>query len=193
MRFFIFIILIFAIAGCDIFKTREPENPVQSRNTWIPATTIEVLIDNLKNALSDKSTENYLRCFVDSSITGKTFEFIPSSESFANYSVIFMNWRLQSERIYFENVKSKLRDGGGITLSLFNEERGTIQGDSVNYSADYLLIVDHTVENLPKEFQGHLQFTLYRDVRGEWSILRWKDIKKTESLTWSDLKGRFSY
>jgi hypothetical protein len=193
MRNFVFILLITAISGCDIFKTREPENPVQSRNTWIPATTIEILLDNFKSSLNEKSTENYLRCLVDSTLTGKSFEFIPSVESFANYSVIFLSWKLQSERTYFENLKSKLKDESGITLSLFNEDRGTILGDSVNYSADYLLIVNHSVENLPKEFQGHLQFTLMRDVKGEWSILRWKDNKKNENLTWSDLKGRFSY
>ncbi|MEJ5305467.1 MAG: hypothetical protein WHV63_05945 [Ignavibacteria bacterium] len=193
MRYFTLLLLIFVINGCDIFRTREPENPVQTRNTWIPATTIEILLDNLKSALSERSTENYLRCFVDSSLTGKSFEFLPTAESYANYSVIFSNWKLQNERVYFENMKSKLRDAGGITLSLFNEERGTIQSDSVSFLADYLLIVDHSIENLPKEFKGHLQFTLYRDVKGEWSILRWKDNKKDENLTWSDLKGRFSY
>ena len=193
MRYFILLILIFVVSSCDVFRTREPENPIQTRNTWIPATTVEILVDNLKSALSERSTENYLKCFVDSSLTGKSFEFIPSVESFANYSTIYSNWRLQNERIYFENLKSKLRDGGGITLSLFNEERGTIQGDSVNYYADYLLIVNHSIENLNREFQGHLQFTLFRSVKGEWSISRWKDIKRNENLTWSDLKGRFSY
>lgn len=193
MKHFSLLILLVTFIGCDIFKTREPENPVQSRNTWIPATTIDVLLDNFKNSLNERSTENYLRCLADSILTGKSFEFIPSAESFANYSVIFLNWKIQSERIYFENLKSKLKDESGITLSLFNEDRGTIQGDSVNYSADYLLIVNHSIENLPREFNGHLQFTLVRDTKGEWSILRWKDIKRNDNLTWSDLKGRFSY
>lgn len=185
--------LILFFVGCDIFTTREPENPVQSRNTWIPATTVDILIDNLKSSLSEKSTENYLKCFVDSTLTGKSFSFIPATESYATYSSLFSNWKLQNERIYFENLKSKVKEGGAITLSIFNEDRGTIQGDSINYSADYLLIVDHTVDNIQKEFRGYLQFTLFRNLKGEWSILSWKDSKRSEYLTWSDLKGRFSY
>lgn len=193
MKHLLVLSLIFVFVGCDIFTTRQPENPVQSRNTWIPATTVDILLENLKSSLSEKSTENYLKCFVDSTLTGRSFSFIPATESYATYSSLFSNWNIQSERIYFENLKTKIRDGGTITLSIFNEDRGTIQGDSINFSADYLLIADHTVENIPKEFQGHLQFTLLRNLKGEWSILSWKDIKRTDKLTWSDLKGRFSY
>lgn len=193
MRVVILLGLIFIFTSCDIFKTRIPENPVQSRYTWIPATTVDILIENLKSSLSEKSTENYLKCLVDSTITGKNFSFIPATESYAVYLTLFSNWNIQNEKIYFENLKSKLREASALTLSIFNEERGTIQGDSLNYSADYLLIAEHSIESLPKEFQGHLQFTLLRNVKGEWSILNWKDNKKNQYLTWSDLKGRFSY
>lgn len=193
MRNLKYLFLSLLIFGCDIFTTREPENPVQTRNTWIPSTTVDILIQNLKNSLSEKSTENYLRCFIDSSLTGKNFSFLPATESYATYSSLFANWNIQNERIYFENLKSKIKENGSITLSIFNEDRGTIQGDSVNYSASYLLIVDHSIENISKEFHGHLQFTLFRNIKGEWSILRWKDSKRSEYLTWSDLKGRFSY
>ncbi|MFN4111101.1 MAG: hypothetical protein ACK4G1_02420, partial [Ignavibacteria bacterium] len=105
---------------------------------------------------------------------------------------LFSNWTLQNEKNYFENLKSKIKEGGTITLSVFNIDRGTIQGDSVIYSADYSLLVDHSVESFPHEFRGHLQFTLFRNLKGEWSILNWKDSKNTESFTWSELKGRFS-
>lgn len=193
MRAVIQLLLSVMFLGCGLFTTREPENPVQARDTWIPATTVDLLLENLKNALSEKSTDNYLRCFVDSTLTGNKFIFIPATESFAVYSNIFLNWNLLSERIYLENLKSKLRDGTSINLSLFNNTRGTIQADSLVYTADYLLIVNHTIEGFPKEFEGHLQFTLFRNLKGEWSIMTWKDSRRTQNLTWSDLKGRFSY
>lgn len=193
MRLLFQLILSVLFLGCGLFTTREPENPVQSRDTWIPATTVDLLLENLKSALSEKSTDNYLRCLVDSTLTGKKFTFIPATESFAVYSNVFMNWNLLSEKIYLENLKSKLRDGSIITLSFFNDSRGTIQSDSLTYTSDYLLIVDHTVEGFPREFEGHLQFTLLRNLKGEWSILTWKDSRRTQNLTWSDLKGRFSY
>lgn len=189
----VLILLIFSFIGCDIFKTRTPENPVQVRTKWTPTTTVDILIDNLKSSLNEKSTENYLRCLIDSITTNRNFVFIPASESYAIYPNLFMNWGVLNERIYFENVKSRLKENSGMTLSLYNEERGTVQGDSLIYAADYQLLVDHSLEDMPKKFEGHLQFTLFRDFKGEWAIITWKDMKKNESKTWSDLKGRFSY
>lgn len=187
------VIFVVCFASCDLFTTRDPENPVQSRTSWVPATTSDILISNLKSALLEKSTENYLKCFVDSAISGKSFVFVPSIESFSIYQNIFLNWSLRNEKNYFDNIKSKLLDNAGITLSFFNEVKGTIISDSMSFSADYILIANHNVDGFPKEFHGIAQFTLYRNLRGEWSILSWKDAKKNEHLTWSDLKGRFAY
>ena len=69
----VLILLIFSFIGCDIFKTRTPENPVQVRTKWTPTTTVDILIDNLKSSLNEKSTENYLRCLIDSITTNRNF------------------------------------------------------------------------------------------------------------------------
>ena len=149
---FIAVILSNIFTSCDLFTTREPENPVQSRTIWVPPTTADILISNLKNSLNEKSTENYLKCFVDSVISGKSFVFIPSTESFSIYPNLFINWRIKNEKNYFENLKSKLHESTGITLSLFNETKGTIISDSMTYSADYILIANHNLEGFPEEF-----------------------------------------
>ncbi len=193
MKSLLIIFIGMLLVGCDIFKTRTPEEPIQSKNIWIPATTVDILLENLKNSLSDKSTENYLRCLIDPGLTGRNFNFIPATESYTSYPEIFNNWSLQNERAYFENLKSKIQHADGVILSIFNEDRGSIQGDSILFSGDYLLIVNHSIDNFPKEFQGHLQFTLFRNLKGEWAIMSWKDSKKSNYSTWSDLKGRFSY
>lgn len=180
-------------AGCDLFETRSPESPNTPRTNWIPATSPGILITNFKNSFSDKSTENYLNCFVDSVLTGRAFSFIPTSEGITLFPTLFTNWTLFSERSYFENIKSKLRDNSSFSLSCFNEEEGTIHGDSMTYSADYLLFVEHGIAEIAKEYHGHLQFTLFRNMRGEWAVSFWRDSKRDEYQTWSELKGRFSY
>lgn len=188
-----FIILTIIFSSCDIFETRDPEKPNTPRTNWIPATTPALLLSNLKNAINDKSTENYLTCFVDSTLTGKTFTFIPTSESFTLFPALFSNWTIANEKSYFENIKSKLKENASFYLSYFNENEGTITGDSLTYSSDYTIYLDHGIFDIPKEYQGHLQFTLIRNSRGEWAISFWKDSRLNEFATWSELKGRFSY
>jgi hypothetical protein len=189
----ILIVLTIIVSGCDLFETRAPEDPKTPRTNWIPATSPRILISNFKNAFSDKSTENYLNCFVDSGLTGKTFSFIPTSEGLILFPTLFSHWTLSNERAYFENIKSKLKENSSFSLSCFNENEGTIQADSMIYSANYLLFVEHGVAGIAKEYHGHLQFTLFRNTRGEWAISFWRDSKRNEYPTWSELKGRFSY
>ncbi len=188
-----FIVLLIIFSGCDIFETRDPENPNTPRTNWIPPTTPKLLLSNLKNAMDDKSTENYLNCFVDSTLTGKSFSFIPTSEGFTLFPLLFSNWTLANEKSYFENIKSKLKENSSFYLSYFNENEGTITGDSLTYSSDYTIFLDHGVVDVPKDYQGHLQFTLIRNSRGEWAVSFWKDSRLNEFPTWSELKGRFSY
>ncbi|MBM4174735.1 MAG: hypothetical protein FJ213_00960 [Ignavibacteria bacterium] len=193
MKVVIFIVISFVFVGCELFETRKPEDPTSPRTNWIPATSAGILISNFKNSFSDKSTENYLNCFVDSILTGKTFSFIPTSEGVILFPTLFSNWNVTNERSYFENIKSKLRENSSFSLSCFSENEGTIAGDSMTYSADYLLFAEHGVSDIPKEFHGHMQMTLFRNTRGEWAISFWRDSKRDEFPTWSELKGRFSY
>ncbi len=193
MKNIFLIVLISVFAGCDLFETRSPENPTTPRTSWVPATSPGILISNFKNSLTDKSTENYLNCFVDSIVTGKAFSFVPTSEGVTLFPSLFSNWTLSNERAYFENIKSKLRENSSFSLSCFNENEGTIAGDSMTYSADYLLFVDHGISEIVKEFHGHMQMTLFRNTRGEWAVSFWRDSKRNENPSWSELKGRFSY
>ena len=45
--------------------------------------------------------------------------------------------------------------------------------------------------NIPSDYQGDLIFELVKDSRSVWSIYSWRDIKKGDSPSWSELKGRF--
>lgn len=185
---FILFILCCAFWSCDILTTREAEEPDQPRLNFLPATTPEILFQNFQNAIREKSDPNYMSSFVDSSFLNKTFKFIPSGGSAAQYSVL-ASWDLTAERQYFNHIASATGDSP-ISITL-NETEKSILGDSASFQFDYSLILPFNDESVPSKYEGTLIFKIQRDTQQKWVITVWEDYKKESIPSWSELKGRF--
>ncbi|HOI30259.1 MAG TPA: hypothetical protein PLZ15_10940 [Melioribacteraceae bacterium] len=186
----IFSILLFSllVISCDLLTTRDPEEPDKPGSNNIPATSPQILFQNLKNSINEKIAENYLACFVDSSFLRKRFSFVPASGSVTQYPVL-NSWNFTSERQYFTNLRANLSQGGSITAS-FSDAVNTPQGDSVIYTLNYSLQISSGNPNLAGNYSGSALFKIFLDSRNQWVIVDWQDIKKENLLSWSDLKGR---
>ncbi len=187
MRKFIYILFLVILVSCDIFDSRDPEPPDTGRSNFIAATTREILFQNLVNSLQEKVLENYMACFVDSAFLNRTFKFVPSAGSSSQFSVL-ANWSLDSESQYFTNVRSNTLENSPIILNLSNEV-SNIQSDSAFYQFDYILTVPLADESKDGIYRGSLQFAIQLDSRKQWVIIEWKDIKKEDMQSWSELKG----
>jgi hypothetical protein len=188
-------LLVFAVvllfAGCDIFTTRDAEQPNQPRSNFIPAVTPEDLITNLRSSLTDLNVENYLACFSDSAFSTRQFRFAPSSIALSQFPIMASGWGKTEEQQYFNNMKNKLPEERQISLSFFEIQLGSTQGDSTIYTASYSLSVPHNDPAIPTMFEGELSFSMARDSRSVWSIYYWRDNRSSELPSWSELKGRF--
>ena len=190
MKKIIFIIASLYIIGCDLFTTREAEPPEKPRSDYQTAFTTEILISNLINSLKDKDVENYLSCLSDSSFTNKLFAFSPSSEALSQFPALGDNWNKINESQYLNNLKIKIPDELPMTLILSNSS-SSLHGDSITFVASYSLNVPISDGTIPINYQGELIFEMVRDSRFVWSIYFWRDIKRSDSPSWSELKGRF--
>jgi hypothetical protein len=181
------------LASCNIFETRTPESPAQTSSNYSPPINASDVFDNMQFAFSDLNTVNYLKSFSDSTTSGRTFRFDPSPQARSQYIGVFISWTRQSEQQYFDNMKSKLAAGSTASLS-FTLNPTSIQSDSAQYDADYMLTIPHTQANLAKVFQGRAQFFLIKDrVSSTWAIWRWIDFRDARNdSSWSDLKGAFA-
>ncbi len=187
--FFLFVYLL-TVGGCDLFTTREPETPQLPRNDYPAAVTTDILITNFINSIKNKDLENYLACLSDPSFTSKIFSFLPSSEALSQFPALGDNWTKINESQYFNNLKVRVPDELPITLSLSNST-SSVHGDSITYVASYSLNVPLNDVTIPSNYQGELIFELIRDSRSVWTIYFWRDIKRNDSPSWSELKGRF--
>ena len=175
-----------------MFSTRDPEEPENTKSTYIPPTEPETVIDNLVYAIKEKNTENYISCLMEKSESddNPNFEFIPSTDVKALYYGLFDFWDIESERKSFFSFISKVDEA---VLTISDEEYDRRQ-DSTLLTCNYHISLVHTVSDLPDEFAGSMQLTFVQDSYAYWSILRWTDIKSendTINSTWSLIKAMF--
>ena len=180
----IFVTLSWLAAGC--FNIRPVEPPQTGSSDWISPTDYQILLTNWQTAVSQRNTQNYLRCFNQDSL-----RFIPDSEVLNNNEAIWLNWSIQDEQAYFDNVMADLSVPTGNSLSLNEVSLQDVTSDSLKYIGTYLLRLNHQNEALPTLFQGQLQLLIKRNEFNEWEIHRWADIALAQDSSWSELKLGF--
>jgi hypothetical protein len=176
-------------AGCSLFEPRDAEEPSQSGLDFRPPTDPTILIANLQAAIDQKNLANYTSCFADPS-RGRPFVFFPSAEALAQYPSVLDEWTYADEQAYFQNMMAKTPSSAFTNLVL-TLRSSSVTADSIVYSYDYTLTVEHTDPSFPRTARGNLQFVLAPDRSNFWAIYRWNDYKTTGEVTWSVFKGKF--
>ncbi|OGU54611.1 MAG: hypothetical protein A2V66_17335 [Ignavibacteria bacterium RBG_13_36_8] len=188
MKIFQLIILLVALSGCDLFTTRDPEDPTSTRSNFVPATTPEILFQNLQESFRERITENYMACFVDSSYLAKQYVFNPAVSSLSQFPNL-SDWTLEAERQHFNYVKSISSPNIQISLLLENRSFSSVD-DGWIYQYEYTLSIPTTNPAIPGIYKGIAQFKIENDSRPIWVITEWTDIQVENFPCWSELKGR---
>lgn len=192
----ILILLIQLLASCNLFTTRNPEEPDTGKSSYLPPSDPSIVIENLKNSIIEKNASNYASCFSDSSVTNKyTYIFEATGELKAIYASLFTSWNKQSEKTYFNSMINSLKSGTYPELHFTGGKFIVTLPDSHLYLTDYYLKIDHDINTFPKEFSGTMQLTITPAADGLWYIHRWIDKRRdndTIKSTWSLLKAQFN-
>lgn len=185
----------FGVQACDMFSTRNPEDPNTGQSSFIPPTSPEIVITNLQNAILEKNAENYISCFTDSvPYLIKSYVFTPTADANSKYPSLFSSWNLYSERQYFISLVSAIPNELSPRLTFSENKFDLLSTDSAVYKASYYLNTNHSVTSTSEIFAGKLYFTLFPDNNGLWAIGSWIDLvneNDTISVSWSNLKALF--
>lgn len=178
-------VLAVLLQGC--FATRTPEPPLQNNTNsdWIAPTDYNVLLLNFKNSIRQLNTQNYLRCI------GDTFQYIPTQIRDNSAYLIFEKWSKNDEKTYFDNLYAKSQTLSNHLLQLKNADQQFVSSDTVKYTADYELEIQHNDTTFTKTFKGQMNLTLHRNSEGLWRIIKWQDTEKAKDSSWTLLKMRF--
>jgi len=181
--------------SCSILETRTPEAPANAVQ-YDPAFDYQTVLVNLKKSIQFKDPTGYLRCLSDTlNQNAALFVFEPSIEVLSRYSGLFQGWSINQERVYFQNILSKIPSDINTELKLSNTEFDGITPDSVIIQSDYILTLPHTMSSITQVASGGLRFIVKRQKNGLWSIQRWSDFlhaNDTTGETWSSLKAQFN-
>lgn len=180
------------IAGCGLFDTREPENPINAGSAFEAPTSPSIVLRNMQSALNFANALDYRKCFADSSVGLAPFRFQASVEGLAVSPGRFATWTVSDEESYIRNIFAELAEGTTASVSFNPADIVDVPiGDSIRFSADYAVNFPHTRQGVEREASGRLLFTLRLSPRNEWYITYWQDIAVDGKPTWSLLKARF--
>jgi hypothetical protein len=188
MKKLVIILLLISSVSCDIFETREAEPPDQQRSNYVPATSPEILIQNLIDSFADKDVVNYQNTFV-TGLSNREFTFVPSSTALSRFQNLWLTWNIDAEVQYFNNMKTSVPDELPVLLSglSLSPESFSIFGDSLRYNSEYFISVPQ-INSEALIFQGNLELSMI-NVSTVWLVYFWKDNAIEDNPSWSDLKG----
>ncbi len=180
-------LLLLFIPSCDLFETREPEEPgTTTAPVFIQPDRAQNVIENLQNAVKALNVDNYRRC-----LSSEAFTYEPSSVAQSSNPDLWIGWGFTEEEIYFNNMRSDAEGLGGHDLVFEDRSMNHISSDKERFEADYYITVQHNRQELPSEAQGRLRLVIIRDEGGMWSIESWSDAAKGSDFTWSDFRAAF--
>ncbi|MEM7659973.1 MAG: hypothetical protein AAF399_27925 [Bacteroidota bacterium] len=179
-------IVISALLLVACFQTRPVEPPGSSASEWVSPTDYEILLQNLRTAISQRNPQNYLRCFNQDSL-----RFVPVASLFNEHESIWRAWSALDEQVYLENAIADLSSTSGNQLLLQEQDLQDVTSDSLRYVGEYTLRVNHQDTSLTTLFRGQLQMLIKLNEFNEWEIHRWEDIELNPDSSWSHLKIGF--
>ncbi len=174
------------VPGCDLFRTREPEEPTRNTSTFETPTNHDIVLHNLTYAISENNVENYMHCFVDTNL--RPYSFDPSPEEQPKFAA----WNLESERRYFQNMGGALNGISSFNDSIYDKNISAGPPASAIYFMNYTLFVPHQDSRAPRFVRGSMELDMIEDSLHRWSIYRWVDKKTNIDSTWSYLKAWFN-
>lgn len=174
------------LLSCNLFDTRDPENPLTDNQTLQPATSPAMLISNFTTAFQQKNIQEYEKLFADS-----TFSFTAAQSAYARYSTVFLSWNKRAESDYFRNAITEIGTLSSPQLSFSTVSSVQFQSDSAAYTLDYVLFVPHS-RSSTKQFSGRSELYMAPNKNNIWSVYRWVDFETKKDSSWSEFKGQFT-
>jgi hypothetical protein len=195
MRWLLIILLPLVISSCELFSTRTPEEPETGGTGYIPPTSYDLVIENLKNSIKERNLNNYLLCFSDSSFTGiSEYVFTADPLISAQFQGIFAEWNIESEGKYFTSLMTNVLEETSPSVSFSNVEYKNFN-DSIVFTGTYYLNLDLANDLSNETYSGSTRIVLKNSTTGFWYITSWYDFQSDNSnaLSWSYLKSKYYY
>lgn len=190
LRMLLFLFLPLLLSGCELFATREPEEPqIGTGGVFIQPDTPNAVLDNLSNSVREMNAINYLNC-----LSATDYVFQPAGQGNIGDPTLWSGWGRIEEDRYFKNLASAAENLTGHSLSLDVERRDDLSPTEHRVIANYALVVNtnrNTASRVPNRITGQFIIIMRTNATGLWSISSWTDIATNPEYSWTELKAEF--
>ena len=177
--------VVFLLSGCDLFSTRDAEDPDAGRSSWsLPLEPPDVM-RNISYAYADLNSFDYML-----SISSDSFSFIADAIALSNHPELD-GWSRTQENDHIKHLFEGDVLSQDSVLSVIFEDSvriGLSNPDSESWQAKYT-ITGVTATGVAHQMSGTVVFHLVIESEGYWVIRRWEDRRTEGEATWSDLKA----
>ncbi|NUN69579.1 MAG: hypothetical protein HUU02_07690 [Bacteroidetes bacterium] len=183
------------LLSCNLFDTRDPENPVTDNQTLPTPFTADILFSNFRTSVGQMNIAEYEKLFSDTAAHPQLFRYVPHQSAAARYASVFSGWNRTMEHEYFRKVISSVGTASSVQFQVTSAPQiVTFQSDSAVYTFDYLLFIPHTRTDVAlQQFAGRAEIAMAPDRNPPvWRIYRWTDFETRKDSSWSELKGQFA-
>jgi hypothetical protein len=184
VRPLIVVILACALAGCSLFRTRDPETPDTTHHTWNTPRVPADVLNNMRYAIFERDVVNYLRTFEPSS-----FAFEADAVALS-HDPSLANWNYDAESRHVTRLFSEgTVPTDSLLVAVFGTPDETLLGDSAVVRVHYDLTAGLALTGVPHRLAGTADFYMRLGREGYWQVYHWRDSRTENQNTWSDLKS----
>ncbi|GAB4314282.1 MAG: hypothetical protein Kow0074_01180 [Candidatus Zixiibacteriota bacterium] len=184
----VFLCALCVVAGCakDPFSTRQPEDPVGAKGTYITPIDPLIGLENLRYAMIEQNIGHYRQTYSESLVFTFDFLLVDRPDSASGWDSI------EEDRI----VGNLLADADSIALVWdLTEGRSDRFDDSTAYLyRTYDITVDRDSAGVvvSRAYQGEFIIRMARNALDLWSIVAWEDLHLSATQpSWADLKSSY--
>lgn len=170
------------------FSSRDSEAPFTQAGTFIPPTSPEIVLENLRLSYSELVISNYTQT-IDSN-----FVF---SYDYVEGVFLDSTWGFAAEMNLTENLFNDIRLAKGsrvlnVEFMMQSGQDDIVLDTSATLIRGYVVSISDSLENELERFEGVAQFGMVESSFNYWTLLRWEDLHlATDIKSWVDLKTRY--
>jgi hypothetical protein len=183
-----FVILSFASCAKNPFATRDSDEPTTQAGTFIPPTTPQLVLENLRLSYGELVIGNFTQC-LDSAFLFR-FDFIEGAETDSS-------WGIGTEINLTENMFNDFR-AAKTTRSLRISFEPIVDQPDVVIDSNATLVRNYTVSIVDSvtadttQYRGVAKYSLVESAFNFWSLSRWEALHlNLQTKSWGELKHAY--
>ncbi len=184
------LLITLAITSCakNPFSTRDSEAPTTHAGTFIPPTTPQIVLENLRLSYGELVISNFIQC-LDSDFVFR-YDFIQGAQSDSGWR--FSQEVSLAEKLFTDFNASRSERKLNVVLTTQSGQPDIILDTSATLVRGYTITVSDTAGKALQTYQGVARFELIEGAFNFWAILNWSDLHlNLDTQSWAELKNAY--